>query len=265
MREFPPRPGGARLAPDHDSLAFGVPGAAAGTIFALAIGGGITMGPREGRTLVFGRNRPDVHVCIGEDDRRVSRHQGELTHHADQWWVRSVGRIPLRLPGSRLLFPDDEPVPLATGYTPLFVRGSGRREHLMELFVAGDGDRPPAARHDETTQAPKIWKLSATERLVLVVLAQRYLYHEAHPQPLTWRQAADHLGELRAGESWGPKKVEHLVAAVRARLSRQGVAGLTREEVGEPVGNSLNHNLLRELMETTTLVPPDLRVLDGDE
>ncbi|HZE33282.1 MAG TPA: hypothetical protein VE198_17815 [Actinoallomurus sp.] len=32
----------------------------------------------------------------------------------------------------------------------------------------------------------------------------------------------------------------------------------------EPVGNALNHNLLRELLLSTALVPPDLAVLDGD-
>jgi hypothetical protein len=53
---------------------------------------------------------------------------------------------------------------------------------------------------------------------------------------------------------------------VRSRLSKSGVAGLTREEVGEPVGNKLNDNLLRELLLSTTLVPPDLRLLEhGDE
>jgi hypothetical protein len=40
------------------------------------------------------------------------------------------------------------------------------------------------------------------------------------------------------------------------------VAGLTRDEVGEPVGNALNHNLITELLLTTTLVPPDLAEID---
>lgn len=47
----------------------------------------------------------------------------------------------------------------------------------------------------------------------------------------------------------------HRVAGVRNRLSREGVAGLTREEVGEPVGNALNDNLFAELLLSTTLVP----------
>lgn len=47
------------------------------------------------------------------------------------------------------------------------------------------------------------------------------------------------------------------------RLSRAGgVEGLTREEVGEPVGNTLNHNLIMELLRSTTLVPSDLNLLE---
>ncbi|MFF3573845.1 hypothetical protein ACFYXQ_39445 [Nocardia jiangxiensis] len=49
---------------------------------------------------------------------------------------------------------------------------------------------------------------------------------------------------------------------VRNRLSRAGVAGLTRAEVGEPVGNALNHNLIQELLQTTTLAPFDLAHID---
>lgn len=40
------------------------------------------------------------------------------------------------------------------------------------------------------------------------------------------------------------------------------MSGLTRDEVGEPVGNTLNHNLITELLLTTTLVPPDLAEID---
>ncbi|WP_312864537.1 FHA domain-containing protein [Saccharopolyspora phatthalungensis] len=254
--------GGRPLPAGHDSLAFGVPTSVPGTIYALAIAGGITVRPRDGRTILFGRNRPEVHVCIGENDRRISRHQGLLTYRHDSWWVDNTGRLPIRLPGSRLLFTDDEPVPLAAGYTPLFVRGSNEREHLLELFVAGPDGLQPTSRHNDPTQPPKTWKLSPTEKLILIVLAQRYLLHEAHPQPLSWRQAALHLAELDPDAGWTAKRVEHDVVAVRARLSKDGVPGLTREEVGEPVGNSLNHNLIHELMSGGTLVPPDLCLLD---
>ncbi|MGH8795286.1 MAG: FHA domain-containing protein [Stackebrandtia sp.] len=253
--------GGQRLAAEHGSLAFGVPTSPPGTIYALAIAGGIKLGPKEGREILFGRNRPEVHVCLGENDRRVSRCHGRLTCRLDRWWVSNSGRVPLRLPGSRLLFAEDEPVPLAAGYTPLFVRGSSGREHLLELYVAGADGQRPLPQHDHATRPPKTWRLTPVERLALVVLGQRYLLHDAHPRPLTWRQAADQLAELEQDAGWSAKRVEHLVTAIRSRLSKGGVAGLTRDEVGEPVGNTLNHNLIRELLESTTLVPPDLRLL----
>ncbi|MGH3755899.1 MAG: FHA domain-containing protein [Pseudonocardiaceae bacterium] len=247
----------------HDSLALGVPPSAPGTIFALAIAGGIVIKPRQGRTILFGRNRPEVHVCVGEDDRQVSRQHGLLTHHRGQWRVGNTGRRPLRLPGSRMLFPDEEPVPLAEGYTPLFVQGSSGREHLLELYVTGPGGQRPSSRHGDPTQLPRTWRLQKDERLALIVLGQRYLLHEAHPHPLSWRQAADQLAELQPGSGWTAKRVEHMIVSVRARLSQEGVAGLIREEVGEPVGNALNDNLLKELVQSTTLVPPDLAILDN--
>jgi hypothetical protein len=250
------------LPPHLGSLATGVPRSAPGTIFARSIAGGIVVEPKEGRTIVFGRNRPEVHVCIGENDRGVSRSHGKLTHHLNQWWVSNTGRRPMRLPGSRMVFTEEEPTPLEPGYTPVFVHGSANREHLLELYVAGPDDSPTAPRPSDMTLPAKTWRLSPTERLVLVVLAQRYLLQEPYPQPMAWRQAAVHLDDMQPEEGWNAKRVERVVEKVRGRLSLAGVSGLTREEVGEPVGNTLNHNLIRELMETTTLVPADLRLLD---
>ncbi|WP_345472314.1 FHA domain-containing protein [Actinoallomurus oryzae] len=254
--------GGTRLPESHGSLARGVPPSAPGTIFTLTLAGGIALGSGEGREVIFGRNRPDVHVCLGEDDLRVSRRHGSLVHRDRQWWLHNTGRLPIRLPGARLLFGNEEPVPLAEGYTPLFVRGSNEREHLLEVYVAGADGRRPAPRHEDVTRPPRMWALDEDERLALIVLGQRYLLHEPRPQPLSWHVAAAQLAELRPDAGWTRKKVEHLVLGVRNRLSAGGVAGLTRAEIGEPVGNALNHNLIRELLLSTTLVPPDLAVLD---
>lgn len=91
---------------------------------------------------------------------------------------------------------------------------------------------------------------------------RRHLLHEAYPQPCTGQQVATDLGALLPDEQWSAKRVKHLVSGVRRRLSRAGVPGLTREEVGEPVGNMLNHNLVTELLQTRTLVPPDVLLLD---
>ncbi len=251
-----------QLSATHGSLALGVPSSAPGTIFALAVTGGIAIKPRQGRTILFGRNRPEVHVCVGEDDPQVSRQHGLLTHHRGQWRVSNTGRLPLRLPGARKLFPDDEPVPLPLGYTPLFVQGTRGREHLLELYVTGSDGQRPVARHHDHTQLPRVWRLHKDERLALIVLGQHYLLHDEHPHPLSWRQAAEQLAELQPEAGWTAKRVEHMIVSVRTRLSQGGVAGLTREEVGEPVGNTLNHNLLTELVHSTTLVPPDLAILD---
>jgi hypothetical protein len=251
------------LAASHGSLARGVTPSAPGTIHVLGLSGGIAIGPEEGRTVTFGRNRPDVHVGLGEDDARISRQHGTLRHHAGRWWLLNVGQVPIRVPPARLLFRDEEPLPLDEGYTPLFVRGSTHREHVLEVHVTGASGQTPQPRHVDVTQPPRTWQLTGDERLALITLGQRYLLHELRPQPVSWRDAADELATLQPSAGWTPRRVEHLVAGVRIRLSRGGVSGLTREEIGEPVGNALNDNLLRELLLSTTLVPPDLALL-GD-
>ncbi|MDN3238142.1 FHA domain-containing protein [Glycomyces tritici] len=251
------------LQPNHASLAFGVPESEPGTLYALSVSGGVRFRPKEERVVLFGRNRPDVHVCVGGDDRRVSRSHGRLARRGDHWWLANTGHLPLQLPGARMLFPEDEAYPLDTGYTPVFISGTARRRHLVELYVAGVDGRLPAPAPAASTLKDKPWKLDADERLALVCLAQRYLLHDAYPQPVSWKQVAAELAELRPRSGWRPKKAEHLVAGVRRRLSAAGVPGLTREEVGEPVGNMLNHNLVTELLRTRTLVPPDLFVLDS--
>ncbi|MFJ4634843.1 FHA domain-containing protein [Streptomyces hygroscopicus] len=253
---------GRLLPAAHGSLARGVHAPVPGTVFALALTGGMTLGPGDGRELLFGRNRPEVHVCVGENDPQVSRCQGRLIHRHGQWWVAGDGRLPLRLP-TRLLFTGEEPLPLEPGYTPLFVRGSRGREHLLEVFVSGPEAERPAALPGDVTRPPRVWVLTDEEKLALVVLGQRYLLHEPRPQPLTWKQTAAQLAELRPQEGWREKRVEHLVNRVRMMLSRDGVPWLTREEVGEPVGNALNDHLIRALMMSTTLVPLDLALIDA--
>lgn len=250
------------LAPRHASLAFGVPDSAPGTIYALSVSGGVRIGAQEESSVVFGRNRPEVHVCVGEDDLRISRNQGTVTYRSGLWWLANTGHRALQLPRSRSLFPEDEPFPVEPGYTPVFVHGTARRRHLLELYVTGQDGRRPRPEPDAATLRDKPWKLRADERFALVSLAQRYLLHEAYPQPATWQQVAADLGALQPKEQWSSKRVEHIVSGIRRRLSRAGVPGLTREEVGEPVGNMLNHNLITELLQSRTLIPPDVLLLE---
>ncbi|WP_405749729.1 FHA domain-containing protein [Streptomyces sp. NBC_00144] len=264
VRPTTARPADGRTLPaGYGSLARGASGPVPGTLYALALTGGMALGPGEGREVLFGRNRPDVHICLGEDDARVSRHQGTFTHRGGQWWVRNDGRLPIRCAGTRLLFGGEEPFPLATGYTPLFAGGSRGREHLLEVFVTGPDDERPVPRHGDVTRPPRVWLLTEQELLALIALGRRYLLHEPRPQPLTWKQTAAQLAELQPGAGWTDKRVEHLVNAVRLRLSRDGVPWLTREEVGEPVGNALNDHLIRALMVSTSLVPMDLSLIDA--
>lgn len=242
----------------------GVPGPAnwspgPGAVRVRSLASEMELSAREGRTVVFGRSRLDAHVCVGADDPQVSRCQGTVTHRQGSWLLHNTGRLPMRLPRARLLFPHEPAVPLPCGYTPVFIQGSAGRAHLLEIHVAGDDGDRPAPVPDVATQPPRLWRLTADERLALAVLGSRYLRHDTHPQPLTWHQTAVELAVRQPDAGWTAKRVERLVAEVRARLSRHEVPGLTREEVGEPVGNLLNHNLLRELILSTTLTPADLR------
>jgi hypothetical protein len=176
--------------------------------------------------------------------------------------VHNTGRRPIRI-HDQLLFPGEVSLSLGTGYTQMFVQASHHRQHLLEVFVTGLDGAQPVPQHEEPTRAPSQWRLTDAERLVLVVLAQRYLLHEPHPQPLSWRQTAEQLAELQPEAGWSPKRVEHVVCGIRARVSRAGVPRLTRGEVGDPVGNTLNRNLIHELLITTTLVPMDLALIDA--
>lgn len=262
MAEGRMTPGARRLAAAHRSLAFGVSSRVPKTIYALAVSGGIEVPPGDNNRVLFGRNRPEVDVCVGEDDQEVSRKHGKIAHRLGLWWVGNTGKRPIRL-ADRYLFPGEEEIPLQEGFTPMFVGGSRNREHLVELYVTGDQGTRPAARHQDPTWEPTIWRLKPAEKLALIVLGQKYLLHDFYPQPLSYRETAECLADLQPDAGWTEKVVEHHVANVRKRLSHGGVRGLTRQEVGKPVGSKLNENLLRELLLSTTLVPPrDLALLE---
>lgn len=241
-----------------------VPSAPPGTIFALGASGGYVVPPRK-FTLYFGRAGEDVHVPIGAGDRRVSRVHGKLICAGDsrQWWLRNEGRLPIRLPETLLL--SGHETPMRSGYTPLLIGTLRGQEHLLQIhIVKGPGVPDPATGPHEETQPPDVFDLSRRERLVLTALAQRYLRHEPYPQPVTWKQVADDLNRVPSDEVWTRKKAEYVAGAVRERLASGAdpVPGLLRDEgIGEPVGNTLNHNLIQALLKTATLLPTDLHVL----
>ncbi len=233
------------------------------TLVARTFDGGYSCEPGEGRRVSFGRNHHDVHIPLGVDDRRVARECGELIFRDGLWRVRNIGKVPIRL-GFRLVLPDGEPLPLGPGYSTLLVEGSPGRVHALELRVVGRDHTIPVARPNDETLVPRSWRLTAEERVVLTMLSQRYLFHEPEPRPLSLRTVAASLAELQPDVSWTAKRVEHMVFAVRARLAKAGVPGLTKEEVGEPVGDALKRNLIRELLKSATLTPADLELLRQD-
>lgn len=250
-----------------DSLARGVPPGLPRTLHARAVGGDLTAPPRPGLTIRFGRGeKPDTDLGVGMDDRRVSRRHGELTYREGGWWLRNTGQQLVRLPEGRMLHVSSAPVPLTTGYTPVFVKGSGHREHLVELYVAGHDDQGPVPLRRADTVQPQRWALSEDERLLLVVLGQHYLEYEPDPRPLTYSRAAEQLGYLRPDAGWTVRRIEYRVEAVRHRLHRTGFSyPLIHDRPEErPSDNSLLHNLLKGLVASTTLVPPDLDLIDDD-
>ncbi|WP_406193408.1 MULTISPECIES: FHA domain-containing protein [unclassified Streptomyces] len=247
------------------SLARGVAPTAPGTLHARTVTGDLTAPPRPGMTVRFGRGeRPDVDLGVGVDDLRVSRRHGELTYQQGQWWLRNTGQQLVRLPRGRMMHTTTEPMPLAPGYTPLFVKGSGYREHLVELYVAGHDDQGPVSRRRAQTLRPEIWSLDDDERLLLVVLGQRYLLYEEDPRPLSYAMAARQLAYLRPDVGWNERRIEYRIEDVRRRLHRTGFRYplLHDKSQGRPGDNRLLHNLLRGLVESTTLVPPDLDLME---
>jgi len=76
------------------------------------------------------------------------------------------------------------------------------------------------------------------------------------------------VAQLRVLEpefGWSKRKIEDRVAAVRRRLHDSGCvrAKLMRAEDDDACDATLMDNLLRELVDSTTLVPPDLDELDS--
>lgn len=247
------------------SLLDGLPSAAPGTIVVRSEEGGCAA-PAGDFRVRFGRDGGAVDVLVGAGDRRVSRLQGTLMCTGTEWWLRNEGRLPLRLPDEAMLLSGHE-MPLGAGYTPVMVGAPGRPGHLLEIRVVGGTGAEPDRGPLRSTEMSDVYGLTEVERVVLVALAQRYLRQERYPQPVSWKQVAAELNAVAPERAWTPKAAEHIVGGVRARLARAHppVAGIRRDDgVGDPVGGTLNHNLIVALLRAATLSPADLRLL-GDE
>jgi len=249
------------LATSPDSL----PQAPPGTILVMGPDGGYAVPPRR-FTLLFGRDREDVHVPVGVTDPYVSRRQGVFTCSGQDggWWLSNTGNLPIEMPGGVLLLRGHRRL-IEPGYTSLFIH-TPRGHHFLEVRVVGHLDEPhrEAATPTEPERDPDTYELTPSERLVLTALAERYLQgQDQYPLPRTWEETARLVnGSHRTTKTWTFKSVAYVVESVRVRLHDRGVRGLMRDEVGEPVGTSLSANLIRELLRTATLTPDDLELLD---
>jgi len=215
----------------HPSLVLGC-AAEAGSLAVLGASGGVVLPPAGTGPVTFGRNTAVVTVPLGEDDRRISRVHGVLESRGGRWWVRAVGKVPLRVP--RLLFPGAGAVPLSAWYVPVYARGSGDREHVLEVLLA-DG-RPVRAPTGE---------LSRDERLALAMVARGFLRGEDRPVPMRAGTAAARLAGLYPADGWDEKRVRAAVSRVRDRFCP-----------GE-------RELIRTLLAGGVLAPPDLALLSA--
>ena len=257
LAAFPPR----KLPALTGGLAAKSPAGPPGSIFVYSAGGGFAAPPLERLQVRFGRHADEVEVCIGSDAAQISRQHGRIVRAGRDWWLHNDGRMPIRVPNTANLLLPGRHMALAKGYSPLFIDGSAERQHLLEVRVVGLSRDVPSSAADEATKAPQVHELGDVERLVLTALAQRYLRQESLPQPVAWQQVADDLNAVEGQQGWHWHRASNVADAVRKRLSDKGVRGLTREEVGEPVGNKLKDNLIQELLATATLLPLDLALL----
>jgi hypothetical protein len=249
FEDFEPRALPASAARLRSAAPAGPPGA----IFVRAAAGGYAAPP--GNFAVrFGRGRSSVQVAIGVRDPYISRLQGVLSCDGREWWLRNEGRLPIHLPHEAMVL-SGHCLPLVSGYTPLLIHTPRKISYLLEVHVVGEGEAA-AGRAPEAAGAPEGYALSEQERLVLVMLAQRYLRREPYPHPVSWRQVAEDLNRVSQSRDWTPRTAADVVEAVRERLSL-GATGATETSV-------LNHQLIRSLLRNTALLPSDLQLLERE-
>lgn len=231
-----------------------------GSLFVLGEHGGYAAAPRPNHRLVLGRNNKDVHIIVGAGDWYVSREQAVVQcvpfGTGTTWTLRNLGRRPIRMPSAPLLLQEHETV-LKPGYTPLYIHGD--RLHVIELLVsAGRREAMTAPANAGTRDLG--WPLTDKQRMVLVAMFQAFLRQDGPAHPLSASDTSKILNAIPGQEGWTPSKVHHVVDEVRYDLAAKGETGLT---VDSAHPETLRHNLVTVLLNTATLVPPDLRLLDG--
>jgi hypothetical protein len=224
-----------------------------GTLFALSADGGCAAVPQDGNEVTLGREKGRVHVIVGGHDPAVSRRhatirctvQGETT-----WWtLRNTGKLPIYLPQAPKLLQDQETL-LPDGFTPLHVGADHR--HAVEVLVSHGRKRPPHPI-DGVTRDGRV-PLSPAERLVLVAMFQDYLQGTDTARPRSRLDTSTQLNQVPGQSGWTIKRVEHRVADVRLKL---GI------DVDSAPPDQLRDKLINHLLNTGSLVPSDLDLLDG--
>lgn len=235
--------------------------ALAGSLFVLGADGGYGAAPGVANRLRLGRNSPDVHVTVGAGDCYVSREHATLQYKehgsGTSWTLRNDGRLPIRMADTPALLREHEAA-LPPGYTPLFIRGA--RLHVVELLVSSGGRVPGRGRPDTDTRSLELWPLTPREKLVLVVMFQGVLRRDDHPHPLSWNDTGHALNDVPGQHGWTGRKAENVVDGVRRSMVAAGATGITADTAPTDV---IKLNLQRLLLDSATLVPPDLRLLDN--
>lgn len=206
-----------------------------------------------------------MHLALGPEDERVSRRHGELSYRHRQWWLRNIGRRPIRLPRGQMVYRDADPLPLSPGPTWLYVRGSGYRDHVVELFVTDESRFPTPPPPPGRTTLKEDWDLDETDIRVLVAVGQDYLHFTAEPRPWSYRDASELLRDIDPEGRWNPKKVENRITRIRQRIHHRGTFPYrvaTCEGEPRPTDGVFVHNLLKGLVEEDALTPYHLNLLD---
>ena len=196
-----------------------------GTLVVLEPGGGPTVSPTEGMVLWFGRNRPDVHICVGPDDAGVSRRHGTLEYSAGCWWVRTLGGRPVRVGGTQVLrrgtsrcrWPTAAPRCSWRARTPATCTSCA-------CSVVGAAEQPPRAGRARARCPSAASGWTPSERLVhdrRSPSGSSCVLPAATPSRPPGEAAEAARGPPARG-GWTPKKVEHLVKRVRERLAGAG-------------------------------------------
>jgi hypothetical protein len=236
-----------------------------GTLYALTDHAGWAVPPASLK-LEFGRRERDVHLPIGTDDPRISRFHGYLHWAGDTWWIRNEGSpIMILFPEASMLLTGHERA-IERGYTPMLLGDPAERVHSLEVRV-GAADRGVAVGAEDVTVPPQQFELSERERLVLTSLAQNYLLGLPAPKPVPWSQVAADVAEFNTDEQWTPPRPANVVAGIRRRLSHPeckpyAIPGLMSDaSMSEPIGDALNVNLIRAMIQSMTLTPSDLKLI----